>query len=66
MTYTYSKCFCSCDFIRLTMRITCARNYLCQKPDAANPRQVDAVVRHDPEKHTEQLVFEAFPDLVML
>lgn len=28
-----------------TMRITCAGNYLCQKPDAANPLQVDAVVR---------------------
>ncbi len=28
----------------LTMRITCAGNQHCPKPDAANPRQVDAVV----------------------
>jgi len=30
--------------VRLTIRITCTGNQECPKPDAANPRQVDAVV----------------------
>jgi hypothetical protein len=31
------------EILKITICITCAGNYLCQKPEAANPHQVDAV-----------------------